>query len=123
MIFSFAKEKSTGAKVYNLGSGTSIDVSHIDGFENFTADNFLIVCDENASATKSNWINHTATFSNNYNFNTYYYAPIKSYDASNGLLTITPAYCYASENALGNGFSKAYPTMKVYLITQKITEI
>ena len=103
-----------------LGTGTSFDLSSIVGYENLTTANFLIVCDEDANATKSNWINHTATFSNHYNFNTYYYAPIKTYDASTGMLTVTPAYCYATENALGNGFNKAYPTMKVYLVVGDI---
>ena len=34
--------ENTRQKIYVLGTGSSFDVSSYDGYENFTADNFLI---------------------------------------------------------------------------------
>lgn len=110
------KEAVGNSGVTLLGTGTSFDLSGVVGYEGLTVDNFLVVCDEDASATKSYWINHTQTFSNNYNYNTYYTAPTKEYDALTGVLTVTQAACYASENAIGHAFPKTYPQMKVYLV-------
>lgn len=115
-----AKEDVGGSGVTLLGTGTSFDLSSVVGYESLTVDNFLVVCDEDANATKSQWINHTATFNSYYNYNTYYTAPVKNYDATTGMLTITQATCYASENAIGHAFPKTYPPMKVYLIVGEI---
>ena len=117
------KDKIGGAGIIYLGTGTTFDLGSISGYENLTTDNFLVVCDESASATKSYWINHTQQFSNNYNYNTYYTAPVKNYDSTTGVLTITQAACYATENAIGHPFPKTYPAMKVYLVTGEITTL
>lgn len=79
----------SGAQVYNLGTGTSFDVSDIPGYQNLTADNF-IVCSASCSGSAAEFHSCSATAAHG-----------KTYNAGTGILSITGG----SASASGSGSS------------------
>lgn len=113
---------NAGTQAYYLGEGTSFDVSGIPGYQNLTADNFLVVADS---------ITINGTFFNNGGSSTYYCgnantsAVVKSYNAASGVFTcgnsVSTKY-YPGQTAAGdyyNTVSAAF-SPKVYLVKGKI---
>lgn len=113
---------NAGTQAYYLGEGTSFDVSGIPGYQNLTADNFLVVA---GSIT----INGTF-FNNGYDSSYYCGNPstsvvTKSYNAASGVFTcgnsVSTKY-YPGQTAAGdyyNTVSAAF-SPKVYLVKGKI---
>jgi len=71
------------SKVYKLGSGTNFNVSHIDGYQNFTIDNFIISYKSISLTVSVDGGGSTAEGSQSTSANI-----SKSYNASTGVLTI-----------------------------------
>lgn len=106
--------------VYNLGKGTSFDVSHIPGYQNLTKDNFVIVAKSIYSYTSSEAHAHGSVY------NSVTIKPTCSYNNSTGVLTIkNMGASYYAYPADANG---AYSTFRlsdyeVLLITGNIKTI
>lgn len=114
----FADAIRTGNQVYYLGTGTSFNVSSIPGYQNLTADNFIVgACSMSASGGGScpyrDDISMSVSGSGSIS---------KSYDASTGKLTISGVRGHASVN---NGGPDAYFTLTyfAYLIKGKIKSV
>lgn len=94
-----------GCQIYYLGTGTSFDVSSIPGYQNLTADNFIVDCGEytvSASCSLGGSGSNRASIT-------------KKYDASTGILTLGNTQLSASGgttyNAVweyGESFSNRY---------------
>ena len=71
----------TGTKVINLGNGTSFNVSNYSGYKNFTIDNFIV-------GIYSAGVTQTANQEYNQSGRASGFILTKSYNASNGVLTL-----------------------------------
>lgn len=111
-----------GCQVFYLGTGTSFNVSHIPGYQNLTADNFLVVAQS---------ITINGTFFNNGGSSNYYCgnantsAVVKSYNAASGVFScgnsVSTKY-YPGQTAAGDYYNTitAAFSPKVYLVKGKI---
>lgn len=116
----------SGSQIYDLGTGMSFDVSGIVGYENFTADNF-IVCASNYSYKTSAWLSgQLDDDTGNEDVSVVY-----SKEYSNGILTITQTGV-TTKQVNSSGASGTYAqgrTMlflqnpRVYLVRGEIKEI
>lgn len=79
----FTSKNSNSTKVYNLGTGTSIDVSNYPNYKNFTEDNFIVEVSGgsfSASGSYGSAINNVSGSGS--------YTVTKTYDNATGKLTI-----------------------------------
>ena len=109
-------ENNNSIKVYYLGTGTSYDLSKIDGYQNFTINNFIIeFVSMKVSVFATNW-SGVSTYSGSSTVSL-----SKTYDSSTGKLTIgkiSGGLCTG-----GNVNSHSYSaSIKVYLVIGNIQE-
>lgn len=111
---------NSGTQVFYLGTGTSFDVSNIPGYQNFTADNFVIVAKSIYSFTSSESHAHS------YVSNSVTIKPTCSYNNKTGILSVsnTGASYYAYPSS-ANGAYTSFNMNDYYvlLITGKIKTI
>lgn len=117
-----------GAKVINLGTGTSFNVSGYSGYKNFTNDNFIVCAKASSSSVSQNCgsgntvVNITPSASCNVSVN-------KSYNASTGVLTASETTTIVAGVTMyrdGNFSKTTSPVTKtnavqVYLVIGKIS--
>lgn len=101
---------SNGAQVYDLGTGTSFNVSDIPGYQNLTADNF-IVCSASCSGSAAEIHSCSAKAAHS-----------KTYNANTGILSITggSASASASGSVTTCRLSLTLSAPQVYLVKGKI---
>jgi hypothetical protein len=117
-----------GAKVIDLGTGTSFNVSSYSGYRNFTNDNF-IVCAKSGSYSQSQNMGNANSVANITPSASCGVSVTKSYDASTGVLTANEKVNISASCSMyrdGN-FSKSTPAksytnaVQVYLVIGKIS--
>lgn len=109
-----------GGLVYYLGTGTSFDVSHISGYQNLTADNFIVCLPEKLTLSASGGGRGSSGTGR-----TVSGTSGKSYNASTGILTVNSLSTSFGIGAdEGNGHwcngSASVSAPKVYLVKGKI---
>lgn len=100
-----------GAQIFNLGTSTSINVQSYDGWQNFTHDNFLVVT-TGGSSQGGNARNPGQP--NDGNYNASIGATGWSYNASTGILTVSPARIGVTVPTATN--YGGYVSVRVYLV-------
>ena len=114
---------SSSGELYYLGSKSSIDISNIQGYEDFTSDNFIVIPDS-GSVTASN--NNAAT--SNYLYSVSGNISIsKSYNSSKGILAVScsenfSVTCVGASNNFWTNKSESRG-FKVYLYTGTVKSI
>ena len=101
---------NNGAQVFDLGTGTNFNVSDIPGYQNLTADNF-IVCSASCSGSAVEFHSCGATAAHG-----------KTYNASTGILSITGGTASASGSGSSSTcrLSLTLSAPRVYLVKGKI---
>ena len=109
-------ENNNSIKVYYLGTGTSYDLSNIDGYQNLTENNFIIeFVSMNDYVYVQKW-NGVSVYSGSASVSL-----SKTYDSSTGKLTI--GRISGGLQSSGNLTSHSYSiSIKVYLVIGNIQE-
>ena len=110
-------KSGSSVKVYYLGTGTSYDLSKIDGYQNFTTDNFIIeFVSMGVSVFATNW-SGVSTYSGSSTVSL-----SKTYDSSTGKLTIgnTSGGLCTGGNVNSHSYSAS---IKVYLVIGNVETI
>lgn len=82
----YNKYGGSGSDIYDLGTGTSFDVSSITGYRNFTADNFIITAGT-ASTSKNISYSSSNGYASGSSNSSASCSVTKTYNANTGILT------------------------------------
>lgn len=95
----YAVGKLEGKKIVNLGSGTQFDVSGYEGYQSFTASNFIVETTSMNNGGGSGWRFNAESYGLGLSGS----ALGKNYNASSGILSVTGLTAYAYVNGDGSG--------------------